>query len=92
MTVRSPYADRLATIPIVRRTVELSRGTTAYWEYGDADASTETLLVVHGYRGDHHGLEPVIAFLEGVRVISIVHGLELVPLDDGAKVRIGCVS
>ena len=70
MTVRSPYADRLATIPIVRRTVELSRGTTAYWEYGDADASTETLLVVHGYRGDHHGLEPVIAFLEGVRVIS----------------------
>ncbi len=70
MTVRSPYADRLATIPIVRRTVELSRGTTAYWAYGDADASTETLLVVHGYRGDHHGLEPVIAFLEGVRVIS----------------------
>ena len=68
--MRSPYADRLATIPIVRRTVELSRGTTAYWEYGDADASTETLLVVHGYRGDHHGLEPVIAFLEGVRVIS----------------------
>ena len=68
--MRSPYADRLAAIPIVRRTVELSRGTTAYWEYGDADASTETLLVVHGYRGDHHGLEPVIAFLEGVRVIS----------------------
>ena len=68
--MRSPYADRLATIPIVSRTVELSRGTTAYWEYGDADASTETLLVVHGYRGDHHGLEPVIAFLEGVRVIS----------------------
>ena len=70
MTVRSPYADRLAAIPIVRRTVELARGTTAYWEYGDADAASETLLVVHGYRGDHHGLEPVIAFLEGVRVIS----------------------
>ena len=44
MTVRSPYADRLATIPIVRRTVELSRGTTAYWEYGDADASTFHVL------------------------------------------------
>lgn len=69
MTARSPYADRLAAIPIVRRSVELSRGTTAYWEYGDAEASV-TLLAVHGYRGDHHGLEPVVAFLEGVRVIS----------------------
>ena len=49
--------------------MELPGGTTAYWVYGDADATT-TLIAVHGYRGDHHGLEPVVAFLDGVRVVS----------------------
>lgn len=69
MTVASPYAARLAEIPVVRRSVDLPGGATVYWEYGDADAAT-TLLVVHGYRGDHHGLEPVVAHLSGIRVIS----------------------
>lgn len=44
-------------------------GTTAYWVYGPADAAT-TIIAVHGFRGEHHGLEPVIAHLDGVRVIS----------------------
>lgn len=43
--------------------------TTAYWEYGEADAAT-TIVAVHGFRGEHHGLEPVVAHLEGFRVIS----------------------
>lgn len=41
---------------------------TAYWEYGPGDADT-TILAVHGFRGEHHGLEPVVAFLPGIRVI-----------------------
>lgn len=65
----SPYAERLAAIPVERREIAVLGGTTAYWVYGDADAET-TLLAVHGYRGDHHGLEPVVAHLDGVRVIS----------------------
>ncbi|MCC9053433.1 alpha/beta hydrolase [Microbacterium sp. F2E] len=69
MTVPSPYAERLAAIPVERREIAVLGGTTAYWVYGDADAET-TLLAVHGYRGDHHGLEPVVAHLDGVRVIS----------------------
>lgn len=28
------------------------------------------MIVVHGFRGEHHGLEPVIAHLPGMRVIS----------------------
>jgi len=44
-------------------------GTTRYWQYGSPDAET-TIVAVHGFRGEHHGLEPVLAFLEGVRVIS----------------------
>lgn len=43
-------------------------GTTAYWVYGDDDAA-HTVLAVHGFRGEHHGLEPVVAHLPGVRVV-----------------------
>lgn len=43
-------------------------GTTAYWVYGPEDAST-TILAVHGFRGEHHGLEPVVAHLPDVRVV-----------------------
>lgn len=65
----SPYAERLDRIPVERREVEVAGGVTAYWVYGPADAET-TLVAVHGYRGDHHGLEPVVAFLPGIRIIS----------------------
>lgn len=44
-------------------------GTTAYWEYGPSDSGT-TVIAVHGFRGEHHGLEPVVAHLPGVRVVS----------------------
>ena len=43
--------------------------TTAYWVYGDDDAE-QTVLAVHGFRGEHHGLEPVVAHLDGIRIIS----------------------
>lgn len=69
MTVPNPYAERLASIPVERRQIEILGGTTAYWVYGPEDAHT-TVVAVHGFRGDHHGLEPVVAFLDGVRVIS----------------------
>jgi len=68
MPVASPYAARLADIPVTRRDAEILGGTTAYWTYGPEDAVT-TILAVHGFRGEHHGLEPVVAFLPGVRVI-----------------------
>ncbi|WP_435744696.1 alpha/beta fold hydrolase [Microbacterium sp. PMB16] len=69
MTVPSPYADRLSRLPVRRHEVEVRGGTTAYWEYGPSDAAT-TVVAVHGFRGDHHGLEPVLAYLPEVRVIA----------------------
>ena len=68
MPVACPYASRLAAIPVERRTVDVLGGTTAYWTYGPADAEI-TLLAVHGFRGEHHGLEPVVAHLPGIRVV-----------------------
>ena len=44
-------------------------GTTVYWTYGPQDASI-TVIAVHGFRGEHHGLEPVLAYLPEVRVLA----------------------
>lgn len=69
MPVPSPYSALLADTPVRERTVSVLGGSTRYWDYGPDDAPT-TLVVVHGYRGEHHGLEPVVAQLRGLRVIS----------------------
>lgn len=65
----SPYAERLSRLPVERFEVEVRGGTTAYWVYGPADAEV-TVIAVHGFRGEHHGLEPVLAYLPEVRVIA----------------------
>ncbi len=67
--VDSPYSTLLAEIPVRERAVEVLGSDTRYWDYGPEDAAT-TVVVVHGYRGEHHGLEPVIAQLRGIRMIS----------------------
>lgn len=69
MTTPNPYAPLIDEIPVERREVDVLGGTTAYWAYGPADAQA-TIVAVHGFRGEHHGLEPVVAHLPSVRVIS----------------------
>jgi pimeloyl-ACP methyl ester carboxylesterase len=64
----SPYAEQLARIPVRAHRVDVAGTETAWWEYGEADAPV--LVLVHGFRGDHHGLEPVVAQLSGFRIIS----------------------
>ncbi|SDQ08505.1 alpha/beta fold hydrolase [Microbacterium sp. cf332] len=68
MPTASPYADLLARVPVRRAEIEVLGGTTVYWVYGSDDAE-HTLLAVHGFRGEHHGLEPVVAHLDGFRVV-----------------------
>lgn len=74
MPVPSPYADRLSRLPVIRHEVAVRGGRTAYWEYGPSTGSaaraTPTVIAVHGFRGEHHGLEPVLAFLPELRVIA----------------------
>ncbi len=71
--VISPYQSLMAATPVVHRAVQVDGRTTHYWEYGPTDAA-ETVLAVHGFRGDHHGLETIAAHLvagrtDGVRVV-----------------------
>ena len=35
---------------------------THYWEYGKKNSPLQ-LVMIHGFRGDHHGLEPIVAEL-----------------------------
>ena len=69
MSVTSPYAADLERVPVREGALRILGSTTRYWDYGDPDAAT-TLVLVHGFRGDHHGLEPVVAQLGGLRLIS----------------------
>jgi pimeloyl-ACP methyl ester carboxylesterase len=55
--------------PVGDGDVVINGTRTRYWVWGDVDAST-TILAVHGFRGDHHGLLPVVAGLTGYRVIT----------------------
>ncbi len=64
-----PYAVALAQLPVRREEVRILGAPTAYWVYGPEEASV-TVLAVHGFRGEHHGLERVIAQLDGIRVIA----------------------
>ena len=69
MPVASPYSSLHAEIPVERGEASILGGTTAYWTYGPHDAVT-TVVAVHGFRGEHLGLEPVVAHLPDVRVVS----------------------
>jgi pimeloyl-ACP methyl ester carboxylesterase len=67
--VPNPYAEQLARATATEQTVRVLGSDTRYWEYGEHHDGP-TLVLVHGFRGDHHGLEPVVAFLPGVRIVS----------------------
>ncbi len=62
MPAVSPYAQKLAVIPTAEASVVVNGITTQYWEYGDAQSPLQ-LVMIHGFRGDHHGLEPIVAEL-----------------------------
>jgi pimeloyl-ACP methyl ester carboxylesterase len=52
-------------------TVEVDGARAAYWVYEPAEVTpeTRTILVVHGFRGDHHGLLRVADRLTDMRLI-----------------------
>ena len=69
MNVESPFAALLDELPVRREVVSILGSETHYWVYGPEDAAT-TIVICHGYRGEHHGLEPVVAQLRDIRIIS----------------------
>lgn len=69
MSPLSPFDAALSKIPTLPLQVEVAGVSTAYWVYEPVGA-TRTIVMVHGFRGDHHGLEPLVAEMpDAVRVI-----------------------
>ncbi|MGY6497881.1 MAG: alpha/beta fold hydrolase [Microcella sp.] len=69
MSTPAPHAALLAAVPRRERSLDVLGSRTQLVEYGPSDAET-TVVVVHGFRGDHHGLEPVIARLPQLRILA----------------------
>ena len=69
MPTPSPYLDALARIPARDRVLDVLGSSTHVVEYGPVDAD-RTVVLVHCFRGDHHGLGPVIAQLPEVRFLA----------------------
>ncbi|MFD1713502.1 alpha/beta fold hydrolase [Amnibacterium flavum] len=70
--VVSPYESVLDQAVGRPRSTTVLGSRTAYWEYG-AESPERSLVLVHGFRGDHHGLEAIAAHVAaldpGLRVI-----------------------
>ncbi|MEN9747320.1 MAG: hypothetical protein RLZZ603_12 [Actinomycetota bacterium] len=52
-----------------RSDLALSTSATAYWKYPSIGKSHGTIIFVHGYRGNHHGLEPIVGALPDFDII-----------------------
>lgn len=69
MIAGSPYAPLLERVPVCRSELTVRGSATRLWAYGPGDARRR-MVFLHGLRGDHHGLEPIIAHLPpDVRVV-----------------------
>ncbi|MBG6214080.1 MAG: alpha/beta hydrolase [Cryobacterium sp.] len=67
MIVSSPYDKLMERLPVRELTASVpgldrACSDTRYWEYGVPTAAT-ILVLVHGFRGDHHGLQLIVAEL-----------------------------
>jgi pimeloyl-ACP methyl ester carboxylesterase len=65
--VDSPFQGLLDATPLARHEGVVDGIRTVWFSYGDPAAPP--IVLVHGYRGDHHGLETIAAHLPGMRAI-----------------------
>ncbi|HET7414482.1 MAG TPA: alpha/beta hydrolase [Arthrobacter sp.] len=61
-----PLTDRVA-----EHSVLIRGATLRYWDYSPADPgqSYPTILMVHGFRGDHHGLLKIVTAMPQARIV-----------------------
>jgi pimeloyl-ACP methyl ester carboxylesterase len=53
----------------VRHTVDIDGSLGVYYEYPSASDSDKTLVMIHGYRGNHRGLQAIAGGLNKYRVL-----------------------
>lgn len=67
MPAPSPYAALVGRTPVRAAEVAVGGVPTRTWTYGP-DGAAHRIVALHGLRGDHHGLAPLVAHLPGCRV------------------------
>lgn len=67
MPIESPFAEQLARVRVEEHEGVYDGVRTRWFSYGEADAPAVTF--VHGFRGDHHGLETIAAHLPANRIL-----------------------
>lgn len=68
MAVAYPYSHVMASRRSIRHSGVVDGITTAWWEYNSVP-NAPTIVMIHGFRGDHHGLELFADALQEYRVI-----------------------
>lgn len=66
------YSDELARTALARaeaREAIVADTATRYWFYPASDARAKTLIFIHGYRGNHHGLEAIAGALPDFNIV-----------------------
>jgi pimeloyl-ACP methyl ester carboxylesterase len=53
-----------------QKSIEVMGFTTQYWEYPADTEKPQTILFLHGYRGNHKGLEAIMGALPEFRIIA----------------------
>jgi pimeloyl-ACP methyl ester carboxylesterase len=66
------YSDELAKAALARseaREAIVADVATRYWLYPASAADAQTLIFIHGYRGNHHGLEAIAGALPDFNIV-----------------------
>jgi pimeloyl-ACP methyl ester carboxylesterase len=67
--VLSQNLSESASARAIRRTIEIDGSLSVYFEYPGVDVDAATLVMIHGYRGNHRGLEAIAAGLSRYRIL-----------------------
>lgn len=64
-----PFPGVLPARPAVEHALEIDGVETHWWEYPATRSNASSVVLIHGYRGDHHGLDLIARALSEFRVL-----------------------
>lgn len=69
MTLESAELANKALVRAKAHSIQVLDTVTRYWSYPSTNPAAKVIILIHGYRGNHHGLEAIAGALEDFHVI-----------------------
>lgn len=69
MAVQSAEFAKLASLRAIPKEIKVLNTLTHFWLYSSPAVDAKTVIFIHGYRGNHHGLEAIAGALPELNVI-----------------------